>query len=269
MSILLLCVTHVPVQTLKLNRAPYASEISDEVAREYIRQQELKQRSPLDYAKDVEILGSRMDDMERSVTRLDQKMDESHKRLESMLKLLLAKEVPSPPDDGMLSLAAQDNNDVHPLHEDTALTTTPPTLPLPTSDTIEVGDEGDAEEGDVEEGDAEEGEAEEGDAVDATNDEGLKEVSQEEIIGGDGLEAVLGGAGKEKGQETPAIEPPAGETAARLVQEEETPGASTVRARRVSKPAQTPKQTKVAGLSKPAKVNGKVRNLHNKMQYKH
>ena len=54
-----------------------------------------------------------------------------------------------------------------------------------------------------------------------------------------------------------------------LAQEEETPGASTVRARRVLKPAKTPKQTKVAGLSKPAKVNGKVRNLHKIMQHKH
>ena len=49
-------------------------------------------------------------------------------------------------------------------------------------------------------------------------------------------------------------------------QEEETQGASTVRARHVSKPSQTPKPTKVAGLSKPAKANGKVRILYNIMQ---
>ena len=50
------------------------------------------------------------------------------------------------------------------------------------------------------------------------------------------------------------------------VQEEGTQGASTVRAKRVAKPAQTPKPTKAAGLPKPAKATAKVRKLHNIMQ---
>ena len=113
-------------QTLQLKRAPYELELSEEVAREYIRQQEEKQHSPADRAKDIEVLSSRMDDMKRSVARLDEKMDESHRRLESMLKLLLAKGVPTPPDHDALPLAAhEDINNVHTLHVDTALTTTP------------------------------------------------------------------------------------------------------------------------------------------------
>ena len=212
------------------------------MAREYIRQQEEKQHSPTDRAKDIEVLGSRMDDMERSVARLDEKMDESHRRLESMLKLLLAKGVPTPPKDDALPLAAQeDNNDVHPPHVDTALTTTPQTMPLPTSDTIEV-----AEDGDAEESDAEEGDAEEGDAVDADNEEDSEEVHQEEIPGEDGLEEVIGGVGQEKGLESPAVQPSAGKTAARETGTE-------VAVQKESKT--TTEKTKVTDLEKPEQVN--------------
>lgn len=59
--------------------------------------------------------------MDRSVARLDQKMDESYNRLETILKLLLTKRVPISPKGATMQ---EDNNDVHPLHEDTTVIAT-------------------------------------------------------------------------------------------------------------------------------------------------
>lgn len=104
-------------------------ELSEEVAREYMRQQEEKERSPEDRGREVEEMGLRMDDIERSVASLDKKMDESHRRLESMLKLLLAKEGQTAPEaEAAAVVAEEDNSDVHAPGEDMALTTTPQTM---------------------------------------------------------------------------------------------------------------------------------------------
>ena len=205
-----------------------------------MRQQEEKQRSPADRAKDVEELGSRIDDMERSVASLDKKMDESHRRLESMLKLLLAKGGPTPPEDEAPVVAAEeDNSNVHALHEDMALSTIPQTMPSPTHDTTEV--------------------AEEGDALDAGNEEESEEIRKEEVLQGGGSEEVLqggvseevlGGASQEKGPESLATRPGAGETPAREKGMEVA--VQKVRATANNKTKKTPK---VVDSEKPEQVN--------------
>ena len=107
----------------------------------------------------------------------------------------------------------------------------PQPMPLPTSDTIEVAEEGDVEEGD---------------GVDADNGEDLEEVHQEEIPGGDGLEEVIGGAGQEKGLDSLAVQPSAGKTAARETGTEVA----------VQKESETTtEKTKVTDPEKPEQIN--------------
>jgi hypothetical protein len=188
-----------------------------------MRQQEEKQRSPAERAKEVEELGLRMDHTERSVGRLDKKMDESLSRLESMLQLLLAKGAQTPPAEAPAIVAEEDISDVHAPGEDTALTTTPQTMPSPTKDKTEV--------------------AEEGDAVDADNEEESEEVHQ-----GGGSEEVLGGAGQEKGLETLATQAGAGETPA--------PEKGTEVVVQKVHAAVTGETPKVVDLEKPEQVKG-------------
>lgn len=78
------------MQTLKHNREPFESELNDEVAREYIRQQEEKHGSAPDHDKDIEEMATRITEMEENATRLESNMDKVHRRLEAMMKLLLA-----------------------------------------------------------------------------------------------------------------------------------------------------------------------------------
>lgn len=80
--------------TLLHNRKPYQTEITDEVAREYTCQQLEKTKAALQKGADMEDVRSHVLDMEGSVSQLEEKMGESHKRMEDMLtSLTIAHEV--------------------------------------------------------------------------------------------------------------------------------------------------------------------------------
>jgi len=79
------------VQTLKHKREPYESELTEEVAREYSRQQAEKKCSPPDHGRDIEELGMRMNDMEESLSRVASTLETSNKRLETVFNLLIAR----------------------------------------------------------------------------------------------------------------------------------------------------------------------------------
>lgn len=196
-----------------MKRGPYESEINEEVAREYMREQEERKRSPEDQAKEVEQLGSRMENMERIVASLDNKIDDSHRRLESMLKLLLEKGVPTAHQDKAPTVAVEEDTiDVHAPHEATTITTVPQTMPSPTHDTTEVADEDDA----VDAGneiDLEEVREEEVIHAGASEEE-LEGAPSEEVLAGGVSEELLGGAGLAKGPESPATQRAADESLA-------------------------------------------------------
>lgn len=178
-----------------------------------MRQQEEKKRSPQDQAKDVEELGSRMGNMERSVASLDKKIDDSYRRLESMLKLLLGNGVPKAHENEAPTVATQeDTTDLHALQEDTALTTIPQTMPLPTHDTTEVAEDDDAVDG-VNEEDSEDVRKEKV-ILEGASEEELEGAALEEVLEGGVSEEVLGGARQAKGPESLATQRGADETLA-------------------------------------------------------
>ena len=71
------------------SRKPYQTEITNEVVREYSRQQLEKQKSALQKGADMDDVCTRVVDIEGSVAHLEDKIGESHKRMEEMLRALL------------------------------------------------------------------------------------------------------------------------------------------------------------------------------------
>ena len=71
------------------NRAPYDAEVDSEVAKEYQRIQDEKRRARPDPHKELDSMRTRVSDLEGSVTRLDENMAASHKRMEDMMRMIL------------------------------------------------------------------------------------------------------------------------------------------------------------------------------------
>ena len=70
-------------------RAPYDAEVDIEVAKEYQRIQDEKRRARPDPHKEIDAMRNRVSDLEGSVTRLDENMAASHKRMEDMMRMIL------------------------------------------------------------------------------------------------------------------------------------------------------------------------------------
>lgn len=85
------------MQTLQHSRKPFQTEITDEVAREYTRQQTEKRKAALQTGSDMDDMRARVVDMEGSVTRLEEKVGESHLRLEDMFKAIMTSQGCTPP----------------------------------------------------------------------------------------------------------------------------------------------------------------------------
>lgn len=79
------------------NRKPFQTEITDEVAKEYTRQQTEKRKAALQKGSDIDDMRTRVVDMEGSVTRLEEKVGESHMRLEDMFKAIMTAQGCTPP----------------------------------------------------------------------------------------------------------------------------------------------------------------------------
>lgn len=72
------------------NQRPYDCEITEEVAREYSRQQEHKRLPTLEPTRGIHGMTLRVTTVEGSVARLEQKFDRQHSRLEGLLRELLS-----------------------------------------------------------------------------------------------------------------------------------------------------------------------------------
>lgn len=77
------------VQSIKHNRRPYDCEITEEVAREYSRQQEDRRLTAMEPGRGFPGMTSRVTTVEGSVARLEQKIERQHSRLEGLLRELL------------------------------------------------------------------------------------------------------------------------------------------------------------------------------------
>jgi hypothetical protein len=71
------------------NRPPYDAEVDAEVAKEYERLQAEKRRSRPDHGREIEAVRTRVLDLEGTVTRLGEKVDALHKRMEDMMQKIL------------------------------------------------------------------------------------------------------------------------------------------------------------------------------------
>lgn len=72
-----------------MKRKPKDDELCDEVIREYRRLEEQKRVALVNRGQDVNDLGSRVTNMEGSMSRLQEKVGTSHDRLQGMLQQLL------------------------------------------------------------------------------------------------------------------------------------------------------------------------------------
>lgn len=77
------------MQSIKHNRRPYDCEITEEVAREYSRQQEDKRASAVVPGRDSSGMTSRVSIVEGSIARLEEKIQIQHSHLEGLLRELL------------------------------------------------------------------------------------------------------------------------------------------------------------------------------------
>jgi hypothetical protein len=71
------------------NRAPYDVEVDAEVAKEYQRIQDEKRRVRPDHGSEIEVIRTRVTDLEGSVTRLGDNVVASHKRMEDIMRMIL------------------------------------------------------------------------------------------------------------------------------------------------------------------------------------
>lgn len=75
-----------------MKRKPKEDELAEEVVREYRRQEQLKRSAIVNRGQDVNDLGSRVTNMEGSMSRLQEKVVMSQERLQGMLQQLLNKQ---------------------------------------------------------------------------------------------------------------------------------------------------------------------------------
>ena len=73
------------------NRPSYDAEVDAEVAKEYQRLQDEKPKVRSDHERELEFVRTRVLDLECSLTRLEEDMTTSYKRMEKMMQCLLHK----------------------------------------------------------------------------------------------------------------------------------------------------------------------------------
>lgn len=77
------------MQTLQHSRKPFQTEFTDEVAREYTSQQTEKRKAALLKGSELDDVHTRVVNMEDTVTRLEEKLGDSHICVEDMFKAIM------------------------------------------------------------------------------------------------------------------------------------------------------------------------------------
>jgi len=81
---------------LLYNRKPYHTEVIDEVAREYTRQQTKKRKAGVSRGANMDNDRSCVVEMEESVNRLESKIGKSYQHMEDILKAILRSQGTTP-----------------------------------------------------------------------------------------------------------------------------------------------------------------------------